>query len=161
MARAAERGTCSLTNQIHVYPVNAALLVEDEVKCPYCKKPLFWISHRESEGSGTEEFRFGCETCKRAYLFAGGRLSEQRKERGTRAESEAMARSECESVMSHRCPECGGPISNERAGSMFSCLWCGEKYAVELGELVQKPEDFLISRSKTKVSEFYAVQRKR
>jgi len=141
--------------------VNTTLLVEDAVKCPYCKKPLLWVSHRERDDCGAEEFRFGCETCKREYLFAGDRLSECRKERNTYAESEALARSEYEAVMNHRCPECGGPISNGSAGSAFSCLWCGEKYVADQGELVQKPEAFLISRSKTEISEFYAVQRKR
>jgi nitrite reductase/ring-hydroxylating ferredoxin subunit len=105
-----------------------------------------------------DEFRFGCDACKREYVYADGQLSERRKERDTYAESAAIARSETEAALKHRCPACGGPISDGRVGSMFCCLWCGEKYGVETGELVPKPSEALLPQSKPKMSDFYALQ---
>ena len=83
---------------------------------------------------------------------------EKRKERDTYAESAVMARSKTEAALKHRCPACGGPISDGRVGSMFCCLWCGEKYGVETGELVPKPSEALLPQSKPKMSDFYALQ---
>jgi predicted nucleic acid-binding Zn-ribbon protein len=60
--------------------------------------------------------------------------------------------------LSHRCPACGGPISDGGTGLTLACLWCGEQYAVEKGELLPKPEDPLLRPSKPKMSEFYAIR---
>jgi len=140
------------------------LLVEETTtKCLECARPLVWLGHRTGgrEEGGGEEFRFVCDACKREYLYLAGRLSKKWKEGDTDAESAAIIRGEHDSALSHRCPDCGGPISDGRVGRMFACLWCGEEYAVENGELVPKLADPLLRPSKRKMSEFYALQPKR
>ena len=140
------------------------MLVEDtSTKCRECGKPLVWLGHlkRGRDEGGLEEFRFGCDACKREYVYVDGRLSEKRKERDAQAESAAIIRSERDAVLSHRCPACGGPISDGRIGPTFGCLWCGEQYAVENGELVPKLEDRFLAKQRLRMSDFYAVQPKR
>jgi nitrite reductase/ring-hydroxylating ferredoxin subunit len=72
-----------------------------------------------------------------------------------------MARSERDTVLNHRCPRCGGPISDGAMSPMLVCLWCGEEYAVKNGELVSKLEDHLLMRPKRQMREFYTIQPKR
>jgi len=135
------------------------MLAEDtSTKCPECKKPLIWVSVFKKEDG--EEFRFSCETCKREFAYSNGRLSERRTERDPRAESAAVVRSEHEAALNHRCPACGGPISDGRVGPLLTCLWCHEGYAVEGGELVPRMEDFL-RPPKPKLRDFYAIQQQR
>ena len=135
------------------------MLAEDtSTKCPECKKPLVWISvlKREEE----EELRFSCDACKREFRYADGQLGEVHRERDPKAESAAVVRSEHEAVLNHRCPACGGPISDGRMGPLLTCLWCHERYSVEGGELVPRMEDFL-PPPKPRLSDFYPAQRQR
>ena len=140
------------------------MLIEDNsTKCRTCRKPLVWLNHfkRGREEGGAEEFIFGCDACKREFVYVEGRLSEKWKERDTYAESAAIAQSEHDAILRHRCPVCGGPVSDGSTGLTLACLWCGEQYGVEKGELVPKPEVPLLRPSKPKMSEFYAVQSRR
>jgi DNA-directed RNA polymerase subunit RPC12/RpoP len=137
------------------------MIIEDaSTKCPSCKNSLTWISHLKREDGGAEEFRFGCDDCKREYMYLDGRLGELSKGKGPYAEAAVIARCETEAALKHRCSTCGGPISDGRVGRRLSCLWCGEEYTVSNGELVPKLEDPLL-KPKTRMSDFYAVQSKR
>ena len=137
------------------------MIIEDaSTKCPSCKNSLIWISHFKREEGGAEEFRFGCDACKREYTYLDGRLSELSESKGPYTEAAVIARCETDAALKHRCPGCGGPISDGRVGRRFACLWCGEEYAVGNGELVPKLEDALL-KPKTRMSDFYAVQSKR
>ena len=137
------------------------MLSEDaSTQCPECRKPLIWLGHcrRECDEGSAEELRFGCGVCKREFDYADGQLSERRKRRDTYAELAAAIRSEYNAALNHRCPACGGPISDGRVGRKFACLWWGEEYAVEKGELVTKLEEDRLLKSKPRMSDFYAVQ---
>ena len=139
------------------------MLIEDaSTKCPSCKNPLIWLNVKRVEGDA-QQFSFGCNTCKREYVYVGARLIEKLESGNKRdiyAESTAIARSETEAALKHRCPACGGPISDGRVGPIFTCLWCGEGYAVGEGELVPKLEDHLL-KPKGRLSDFYAIRTKR
>jgi len=137
--------------------------VEDNsTRCPECLKPLFWLGHnmRRREGGDTEVFSFGCDGCKREYLYLDGQLTEKKRERDTHAESTAIIESELDAALSHRCPACGGPISDGSAGPRFACLWCGETYSVEKGELIPRLKDLLRS-ARPKMGDFYAPNNQR
>lgn len=140
------------------------MLIEDtSTKCPSCRSPLVWLSRitRLRDEREVEESNFGCDARKRQYVYVDGELGERRKERDTHAESAAMIRSELEAALRHRCPDCGGPISDGREGRTFTCLWCHEQYSVEGGELVRKLDDPRLMKPRPRMSDFYALQSKR
>jgi len=93
---------------------------------------------------------FRCDSCKREFCFRDGKLQQLSNERNPVAENLAMRKAEMDSIRTHRCPACGGPLD-----IWLTCEWCHERYLAEKGELVPKIEELLKQRKP--LSEFYAL----
>jgi uncharacterized protein YbaR (Trm112 family) len=118
------------------------MLFEDKsTKCPNCQSPLTLLSHGvRFEKTEIHAFDFCCDKCNRKYEFKDGELAAKPHERDVTAESEAIKYAELEDAVSHRCPDCGGPIVNPY-GLALRCEWCGQAYSLNDGELQQKKTD--------------------
>jgi len=97
------------------------------------------------------EFGFRCDSCKREFLFKGGKLRELKPQRDPVAELMAMREAEVGAIRNRRCPHCGGPLDD-----WLTCNWCHEQYSVDHGELVLRIEDHLLKQPKPQMRQFYA-----